>query len=283
MTVKTYPHGDRKRYVNGPDEHDEPGKGCRCRRCKDANNAFARDVRRRKAQRGWAGKPTWVDAERVRQHVRALMAEGPGWEHIAEVAGVGQGTVSHLLYGGQGRLPTTRMRPDTAEKLLALRLEEVLLPGVMVDATGTRRRMQALAAIGWTASEQGRRIGWAPTNVTKLFRADKAKVEARTADLVRRLYDELSMTPAPPGRPATQARNWAARNGWLPPLAWDDDLIDLPDDELVAEVDRRAADMDDKELMGCWTARYKHGDQSPLITAGAREYIRRRKRTAVAS
>ncbi|MEO3860936.1 hypothetical protein [Acrocarpospora sp. B8E8] len=75
----------------------------------------------------------------------------------------------------------------------------------------------------------------------------------------------------------------AEAKSWLPPLAWDDDLIDLPDAELAAEVKRRAEAMDEEEASRCWTARYKQGDLSPLIAAGAREHVRRLKQGQVAS
>ena len=40
---------------------------------------------------------------------------------------------------------------------------------------------------------------------------------------------------------AARARSHAAARGWLPPAAWDDDLIDIPDDQLPAELARRVA------------------------------------------
>lgn len=219
-------HGDRQRYLLGPDEHDQEGKGCRCPACKEANNAAARTARRRAAERRWKSAPTWADAEPVRRHIRTLMAQGPGWEHIAAIAGVAKSTVRAVLYSTGGRPVTERMRPELAERLLAVRLEQLLKPRTYIDATGTRRRVQALCAIGWTVSDQARRVGQAPTNMWQLTRAELVTV--RIASHVAALYDELSMTPAPDSVTARQARGRAKAKGWAPPLAWDDDAIDDP-------------------------------------------------------
>jgi hypothetical protein len=51
-----------------------------------------------------------------------------------------------------------------------------------------------------------------------------SRVHRGTAGQVARVYDELAMTPGP----STRARDAAARRGWVPPLAWDDDEIDDP-------------------------------------------------------
>jgi hypothetical protein len=58
-----------------------------------------------------------------------------------------------------------------------------------------------------------------------------------TADAITRVYDELSMTVPQDdeagrspraGRIHDRQRRLAARRGWAPPLAWDDDTIDDP-------------------------------------------------------
>ncbi|MEV4287401.1 hypothetical protein AB0K40_17995 [Nonomuraea bangladeshensis] len=224
----TRQHGTRQRYLLGPDEHDQPGKGCHCTPCTKANSAAVAAARRRAAVRRWNGTPAWADAEPVRQHIRALMAQGPGWERIADVAGVARSTVRSVLYRIGGRERTQRMRPELAERLLAVRLEQLLKPRTYIDATGTRRRIQALAAIGWTLTEQGHRIGRAPTSMCYLALARGDKVTAAVAARVAALYDELSMTPAPESDTSRRSRARAETRGWAPPLAWDDETIDDP-------------------------------------------------------
>lgn len=98
-----------------------------------------------------------------------------------------------------------------------------------VDATGTMRRLRALAALGWTACDLGKRLdgvtGEAVGQIQR--RKDRRYVYLATAQRVAALYDELSMT-APSGWIAKRTRAQAAANGWLPPLAYDDDTIDDP-------------------------------------------------------
>ena len=170
----------------------------------------------------------YVSAARARAHVLHLMSQGMGPVTIARVSGVPHGSVSKLVYGDYARnmAPSKRIRSATEAALLAVQPAlENLSGAALVDGTGTRRRLQALVAIGWSQSELGRRIGMAPQSIQKTLRGDR--VYARTARKVLALYDELSMTPGPSGR----ARRLAAAKKWPPPLAWDDDEIDLLDGE----------------------------------------------------
>lgn len=94
---------------------------------------------------------------------------------------------------------------------------------LVVDATGTRRRIRALMRIGWSLHEQARRLGVAVQSLSRTHR-QRDHVLLSTAQKVAALYDELSMTPGT----CVRARNHAERRNWPPPLAWDDDEIDDP-------------------------------------------------------
>lgn len=93
----------------------------------------------------------------------------------------------------------------------------------LIDGTGTRRRLQALTAIGWRYSDVAQRMGVNLSLVGRLAIAD-GPVHRHTAGAVAGVYDELSMTPGPSRR----CRALALRRNWPPPLAWDDDSIDDP-------------------------------------------------------
>lgn len=266
-------HGTKTRY----------GYGCRCDACRAANIAAMRAWRQRRARIQWGAEPpALVDAEPVRAHVLQLMAAGVGWERIADLSGVSKGSVNALLY----RTPRTRrVRPDTAEKILALRAADCVADGAYVDPSGTRRRIQALAAAGWCRAEIARRLGIKSRNMPMLLTA--RRVRARTARQVRELYDQLwdQPPPAATGRQraaVAQSRRTARELGWPPPAAWDDDLIDLPEAELAAELQRRVAAMGEDELQACHHAHYRRGDPSPLVVAAARECARRMKRAHLA-
>lgn len=100
-----------------------------------------------------------------------------------------------------------------------------------VDATGTQRRIQALAANGWPLTWLSARLGLAPDVMGA--RLGRTYVTPETADQVRRLYDDL-WDVAPPAATrdekgaVSRARTYAQRHGWVPPMAWDDDMIDDP-------------------------------------------------------
>lgn len=214
--MSTRRHGTKARY------HID---GCRCEPC----TRDAREYEQRKTRLIAYGRwEPYVDAEPARQHCQALMAAGMGPKFIAAASGVPHGAISKLLYGDYGRnmAPSRRIRPATEARLLAVEATlDTLGPGANVDATGTLRRVQALACLGWSHSEIGRRIGRHPRNFIKTL--TNPTVSVATARAVRDLYEELSMTPAT-GPRVQRVRQRALDQGWIPPLGWDEGDIDVP-------------------------------------------------------
>lgn len=102
-------------------------------------------------------------------------------------------------------------------------------PVGLIPAAGTSRRLQALAAIGWSTVRLGAELGVTQQRISELQLAKQhARVQATLAVRVAALYDRLwNITPTWPG--ASRARAAAAARGWVVPMAWDDDLIDEPD------------------------------------------------------
>ena len=92
----------------------------------------------------------------------------------------------------------------------------------MTDATGTRRRIQALMRLGWSQSAIGAELGILNRQVSQITRSTQVLVT--TARKVAAVYDRLAMTA---GDSAT-ARHYAIKQGWPAPLDWDDELIDDP-------------------------------------------------------
>ncbi len=215
----------------------------------DAAEADRRYSRRRaKAIAYGTWKPT-VDAEPIREHLRVLRALPLTYEQIGDRAGLAMDTVYYVLFGRRGQAPR-RIRHTTAEAILAVRPETPAGPpltirrgGTTVDPTGTRRRLQALVAIGYTQRDLAARLGITPPRLSNLATLTDPIRLAR-ARQVEALYAALSMTPGLSGK----ARGRAERLGWQPPLAWDDDTIDdpqaLPAGTLTADVARILADPD---------------------------------------
>jgi hypothetical protein len=101
-----------------------------------------------------------------------------------------------------------------------------------VDPAGSMRRLQALAAIGWSIAYVAPLTGRSPEEVRRISRGEHTKLLRPTADAIRRVYDELSMTPRPTkgsNGSVQKIINKARQEGWPPPLAWDDESIDDPD------------------------------------------------------
>lgn len=189
--------------------------------------------RHRNRQIAYGRWQPYVDAEPARQHVLALRAAGMGPVTISRVSGVPHGSLGKLIYGdGQrGLAPSKRIRPETEAKILAVEPKlEYLAGGAKVPPLGTLRRVQALAAIGWSIAEQARRLDMPRLRLDRLDQREY--VQARTARAIDALFRELCMTPGPSKR----ARLAAERRGWLPPLAWDDiDADEQPGGEVEAD------------------------------------------------
>lgn len=231
----------------------------------------------------------WTPAEPVRQHIRTLQACGVGLRRIAMAAGVDRKRLQALLNGRpeRGTAPQEKLRQAIAAAILGVEPAlDLLGDKTVIDASGTRRRIQALVAIGWSQAKLAERLGWTPANFSALLRGERTV--AATARKVSELYDAL-WNQAPPEDhhrdkiAASRARNHADASGWLPPQAWDDDLLDVPESALEAELARRVEAMDEDDLRRCHTARYYQGDISPVTVAAAREWKRRnRQRSEVA-
>ncbi len=93
---------------------------------------------------------------------------------------------------------------------------------VAVDATGTRRRLQALSAIGWRYEDMAALIGVGKDVVRDYARS--SWVQPATAVKVTAVYEKLSGTPGP----SAITRRRAEAKGWVPPLGWDEGEIDDP-------------------------------------------------------
>lgn len=200
---------------------------CRCEPCAAANAAYER----RRARNRAYGRTPYVDAEPTRAHVRELMAAGIGLKRIGTLSGISHGVLWKLLYGcpradGTTRPPARRVRWETAVRLQAVRATfDTLAGGARVDPTGTRRRIHALVAVGWSMSKLCECLGMHRGNFNKTLAAET--VTARTARAVRALYDELwdQLPPRAEWRDKiaySRSVNLAKTRGWAPPMAWDD-------------------------------------------------------------
>ncbi|MCX4232091.1 hypothetical protein [Streptomyces ortus] len=208
------PHGTPARGVGRPGQGIP---GCKCQPCRDAKNKA--DTMR--ALANLSGRPVRVPAEPVAAHLRTLLDAGMGWVRIGRAAHSSSCTIARILNGQQ------LIRRTAAERLLAVKYRPA--PGRTVNATGTRRRIQALIAIGHTVEGVAAESGVDHSVIHDVL-GGAANVRGMTCDRIAAAYDWLSGHPPTDIRPsaATTSRNRAARQGWAPPIAWDDDRIDDP-------------------------------------------------------
>lgn len=100
-----------------------------------------------------------------------------------------------------------------------------------VSALPTRRRLEALMALGWDMKSLAPLIGAAPQMIHR-WRIIES-IYRHNHDRVARVYDQLSMRLPPTDTTAqkntvTRIKSLATRNGYAPPLAWDN--IDDPNE-----------------------------------------------------
>lgn len=115
--------------------------------------------------------------------------------------------------------------PDAREAALLrrMRIRKGRHQPLNVDATGTRRRLQALAAMGWPADDISVRSGISVRTIRSIY-SGATTVRRSVADAATALYNQLGLTEGPGRLCKTRARN----RGWVTALAWDDDTIDDP-------------------------------------------------------
>jgi hypothetical protein len=192
------------------------GDACARPGCTDAAGprGFCESDYRRKIRMRLFG---YRDAGPARVHVAALRDLGWTYEQIAEAAQVST-YVPHKIATGR----TQRLWPESEQALLAIPLK-ARDSHRGINSAGTRRRVQALAWMGWPATEVAARAGTTPATLRTLILPSR-QISFALARRVAEVYERLSLTSGPSKGSASKARQL----GFAPPMAWDDDRIDNP-------------------------------------------------------
>ena len=255
-------HGNRTAYVRDQ---------CRCQECTTANTAASNQMHRERTFGRWE---PYVDATRARQHIQTLRAAGIGVDQIAKLAGLSSSHVRGLIYpSSRGKPPFQKVRRETAERILAVPADDTSrAANSHVDATGTRRRLQALVAVGWAQAWLARELYRSPANLRRSMTSES--VTARTAQLVNDMYERLWDAP-PPRQTIAQrnasdaARAQATNHRWLPPLAWDDIDEDPDPDPNQPGTSGDGDDLDEiaieRAITGDTGVRLTHAEQIEVV------------------
>lgn len=167
------------------------------------------------------GIKTRVDATRARQHLQ-LLRRTMSVREIAEASGITGTSLWNILRGQETVLPATEA------KIVAVR---PINGAVLLDSIGAQRRVQALATMGWTGEEIGRRVamrrGDTWSNVNRILK--EQRITASLAHEVNVVYAELCDRTPPTDLAAKRAKARAQRRRWAPPAAWEAVNIDDPD------------------------------------------------------
>lgn len=190
---------------------------CRCQPCTDA----ARRYRKRLQVERLSGREPVIDADAARRHLLRAQEAGLSIRTLAGMSGLSTSTLQEIRSGRRTRTGNT-----VAARILAVKIVPDMRSEVEVPATGSVRRLRALATLGWGAKAIAAHSD-ASEETIDAVRRGMATVHARTHQRIADTYRRL-ITMSPPASnqreraAATYTRRWAARKGWVGPMAWDD-------------------------------------------------------------
>lgn len=188
---------------------------CRCSTC--IRGAYLANIQRARVRAVHGSN--LIDRDVLLKHVTTLKASGMSQLLIGRLAGVSGSTISYIVNGR-----VSGVQRSKALRILAVR------PGTFDDVAdrpvlGSRRRLQALYAMGHGAQAIGELAGLHPEPLYDIAHGRTRVIASRVAIGIQAAYRELASRPGDNIR----ARRIADRNGWHGPLAWDD--IDNPDEQ----------------------------------------------------
>lgn len=244
---------------------------CQCFPCRVAAANRQSEERRLKATGRWdrAFCSPWHAAT----HIHVLMRFGYSHEAIARAAGVSARTVHRIV---MGRL--TRTYPRISAAILAVKPTiDDLEPSARISAQGSRRRVEALACLGWSIAALAEQLGATRSALAQRVAGTSTTVAAHRE--LAALYDRLWATPPTAATVAeagyiARTKRHARALGWVPPMGWDDidtdpeppacddgDGIDVIAVELAVEGARIELSRAERHLAVAQLHAAGHGDQ----------------------
>lgn len=172
-----------------------------------------------------------VDAAATRARVAKLLLAGMSIGDIAQRSGVSPTSVRAINRGAY-----TRIYRTTQDAIRGIPIPKATTTPIVrgyVTAIGSQRRLQALAALGWTREALSARTGLSARTIGDIRRGDQARVFIDHHQAIVGVYEELwNQHPEDheiSANTASRLRAFALRSGWKRPADLDDDHIDWPD------------------------------------------------------
>lgn len=142
--------------------------------------------------------------------------------------------------------------------------------GALIDATGTRRRLQALMSLGWSQRAIAAHADSDQNRISHQLHGDR--ITRAGAARIAAVYEHLSAHLPPTDTPGQRmsvfrVRAQARRQGWVPPLAWDD----IDNDPAPATATREALLVDEVAVANAIAGHLV----APLTTAERHQAVRR--------
>lgn len=243
-------------------------RGCRQPGCVLASTRYTKKLRVEHQR----GHYRMTEAAPVRHHVEQLMAAGWTQAQISEASQVPPANIHKLYTEDQQKIANWR-----ADAILAVEITAPPANNRRVDATGSRRRLQALRVLGHRRYDLADRLGITADRIKHITRGATRYVSPEEAAVIARLYRQLSTVLGPSQQTATLAK----KHGWHGPLAWDDidNPNEQPDTEGLLLVAKRRKAVIDLELVARRTSQGRTANQiAREIGCHKRSIVRARRR-----
>ncbi|MGN6162556.1 MAG: hypothetical protein ACTHOG_12745 [Marmoricola sp.] len=160
-----------------------------------------------------------VHPDKAAKRIEELLRGGASIKTIADAAGL-HPTVLHRIRSGRIDL----IERETQTKILAAKPKI----GPQIEVTGTRRRLQAIAALGYSLEDVCGGTGIKQPLITNIRTGKNVTTSPENAAAVAEFYEIIKDTPAANTAGSRRAISFAHKHGWVPPQAWEGLDIDDP-------------------------------------------------------